>query len=229
MSNELTDQVFLSWFTHDLRQHLRGITIQAERCLLRDGENPNTSAALGEILSSAHRQEELISAVIEYHGAAELFSSSGDLISLQSTIMIACETVDGHRQTCGGFIHFEAARLPPVKVPFRVARVLEHILDNALKFTGVGTIPEATIAAALADNGDLIINIVDSGIGIEPAYRERIFQPFQRLNPASQYSGCGMGLAIASRLAQSMGGTISVGGTSHGSGAIFTILLPAAS
>jgi light-regulated signal transduction histidine kinase (bacteriophytochrome) len=81
----------------------------------------------------------------------------------------------------------------------RLMRVLfENLLANAWKFTRkredavieVGTLPDAPETFFVRDNG----------AGFDPAYADKLFQPFQRLHPASQFEGTGIGLATVQRI-----------------------------
>lgn len=65
----------------------------------------------------------------------------------------------------------------------------------------------------------------DNGIGFEPAYAERIFQLFERLNAVSAYAGAGLGLAIARKTVEALGGAIWAEGV-PGEGAVFFLELP---
>jgi signal transduction histidine kinase len=67
----------------------------------------------------------------------------------------------------------------------------------------------------------------DNGIGFEPQFHERIFEIFQRLNHAEDYEGTGIGLAIARKAVQRMGGTIRADSL-VGAGARFIVELPLA-
>jgi light-regulated signal transduction histidine kinase (bacteriophytochrome) len=55
-----------------------------------------------------------------------------------------------------------------------------------------------------------IFSVADNGIGIDPRYHGRIFEPFKRLHNASQYAGTGMGLAICKKIVQGFGGELKV-------------------
>ena len=72
----------------------------------------------------------------------------------------------------------------------------------------------------------LRVDVRDHGIGYDPRYADKLFQPFQRLHGADEGAGNGLGLAIAQRIAERHGGRISAR-SEPGAGATFTIELPA--
>lgn len=80
-----------------------------------------------------------------------------------------------------------------------------------------------TIEVLSRQNGDQVeIVFSDNGPGIAEADRQKIFTPFY----STRSEGTGLGLAISSRIVESYGGTITVGSAGHGSGAVFTVILP---
>jgi len=105
-----------------------------------------------------------------------------------------------------------AVELPMVKGdPSRLQQVLTNLLSNAIKFTERG---EITIRARLIrqHDGHLQLNceIQDTGIGIEPAAREHLFQAFRQVDASTtrKYGGTGLGLSIVKKLCQLMQGDI---------------------
>jgi signal transduction histidine kinase len=96
-----------------------------------------------------------------------------------------------------------------------------------VKFVAPGIFPEIHIGAGR--EGEVVrIYFRDNGIGIAPEHRQHIFQIFGRVYSEKQYEGTGIGLAIAKKAAERMGGTIGV--TSElGRGSCFYILLKPAS
>jgi light-regulated signal transduction histidine kinase (bacteriophytochrome) len=77
--------------------------------------------------------------------------------------------------------------------------LLQNLVGNAIKYRKPDEKPLVSVSAI--DSGEeWIFAVKDNGIGIEPAYHDRIFRIFQRLNPRSEYEGTGMGLAIAKRI-----------------------------
>jgi signal transduction histidine kinase len=102
-------------------------------------------------------------------------------------------------------------------------RVLDNILENAVKYSP----DETPIAVALAADADTVrIDVTDRGVGIPLDEQHRIFERFYRLDPgmATGVGGTGLGLYIAQRLVERMGGQLTVSSES-GSGSTFTIEL----
>jgi|GEM_PF-1499836 len=112
--------------------------------------------------------------------------------------------------------------------PTRLAQVVGNLLGNAIKFTGEGRIV-ARVAVGRGARGvpELAIGIEDTGIGIDPAQRARLFKPFSQVDASitRRYGGTGLGLALCDRLVAAMGGTISVD-SAPGVGSLFTVRLP---
>ncbi len=105
--------------------------------------------------------------------------------------------------------------------PLRLRQIINNLLSNALKFTDQGGI---TMTARYEDRR-LVVAIADTGRGMEPADRERIFQEFTRLPGAQGKEGFGLGLSIVRMLVQLLEGTIDVDSV-PGKGSTFTIYIP---
>jgi len=105
-------------------------------------------------------------------------------------------------------------------------QVLSNLLDNARNYTGAGGRIEVVVAPGAAD--DVELRVSDSGIGISPDNRERIFERFYRVDASRSRAlgGTGLGLSIVKHLVLAMGGTIEVD-SRIGSGSTFTVSLPA--
>lgn len=119
----------------------------------------------------------------------------------------------------------EVARLPVITGEGgQMGQVFLNLIGNALKFRKPGVAP--VIAITCERRGESwLITVADNGIGMDPQYKERIFQIFQRLHTRTEYPGTGIGLAICKRIIDGHGGTIAVE-TSPGSGSKFKITLP---
>lgn len=105
--------------------------------------------------------------------------------------------------------------------PLRLRQIINNLLSNAVKFTDQGSV---TMTARYEDRR-LVVAIADTGKGMEPADRERIFQEFTRLPGAQGKEGFGLGLSIVRMLVQLLEGTIDVDSV-PGKGSTFTIYIP---
>lgn len=105
--------------------------------------------------------------------------------------------------------------------PLRLRQIINNLLSNAVKFTDEGGI---TMTARYEDRR-LAVAIADTGKGMEPADRERIFQEFTRLPGAQGKEGFGLGLSIVRMLVQLLEGTIDVD-SMPGKGSTFTLRVP---
>ena len=105
-----------------------------------------------------------------------------------------------------------------------VERILQNLVGNALKFTDAG---EVVVSVARRDDGRVLLQVRDTGIGISEAFLPHVFEEFKQESTglARSHEGSGLGLAITRRLVEAMGGTIEVESVKH-SGATFTVALP---
>jgi PAS domain S-box-containing protein len=106
----------------------------------------------------------------------------------------------------------------------RMTQVLINLLSNAIRVAPAGTRVLVTLAPHARGAS---VSVSDSGPGIAPALRERVFQPFVQIGTAGSApaGGTGLGLAICKRIVEEHGGTIAIG-DAPGGGAVFTVVLP---
>jgi signal transduction histidine kinase len=112
--------------------------------------------------------------------------------------------------------------------PTRLRQIILNLLSNALKFTERGEVRlSVTNAADPSASPRLRLEVSDTGIGIGPEERARLFQAFSQADASTtrRFGGTGLGLAIVQRVTESFGGTIDVRST-PGQGSTFTVELP---
>jgi signal transduction histidine kinase len=107
----------------------------------------------------------------------------------------------------------------------KVKQILVNLVSNAVKFTPSGSV---TVEVACAvDSGPVRLAVADTGIGIDPADQEKIFEDFQQADPSTErrYGGAGLGLAISRRLAHMLNGRLELD-SRPGVGSTFTLVIP---
>jgi signal transduction histidine kinase/CheY-like chemotaxis protein len=106
----------------------------------------------------------------------------------------------------------------------KVAQVIRNLVSNALKFTERG---EVRVSAAALVDDTVVFAVKDTGIGIAPADQSRIFEEFEQVDSERQrkVKGTGLGLALSRRLAEMLGGTLTVR-SELGKGATFFLTIP---
>lgn len=109
----------------------------------------------------------------------------------------------------------------------RIKQILINLIHNAIKFTEKGEINLRV--AMIPDEMKLVLDLKDTGIGMDPTQIKRVFEPFvQGENSiARKFGGSGLGLTIVREIVELMGGTIDIQ-SSPGKGAHFQIILPVA-
>jgi light-regulated signal transduction histidine kinase (bacteriophytochrome) len=118
--------------------------------------------------------------------------------------------------------------LPTVQADANQLRqVFQNLISNAIKFRN-GKRPRVEVTARSVTDGWLF-TVSDNGIGIEPQYREKVFNAFERLHGHDDFEGTGIGLAVCQRIVQRHGGEIHVeNGAEGGSRFVFRIADPSA-
>jgi len=112
--------------------------------------------------------------------------------------------------------------------PLRIRQILSNLVNNAIKFTQAG---EVRITAAVEADGDtstLILTVIDTGIGIEPQAKARVFDKFTQADSSTttrRFGGTGLGLSICQSLVELMGGSIGLEST-PGTGSQFRVSIP---
>lgn len=224
---------FLGMVSHEFRTPLSTVQMNLQLMLRdRSGTLPPESRPRLERLASASRQmHSLIEGLLEYtrleSGRISAQVQPVDLAAL------AVETVEEHRFalpesfTDALSLRFEQPTTPQYPQlesdPKLIKVILSNLVSNAVKFTEQGTI---TVSIECTDL-EAIITVRDTGLGIPEDAMDRIFLPFEQLEPVQRKTipGIGLGLALVKQLAEMLGGRIKVSSV-PGAGSTFTVTLP---
>jgi signal transduction histidine kinase len=106
--------------------------------------------------------------------------------------------------------------------PTLLHRILDNLVSNALKFTNAGG---TVTLRAQASDAAVVVEVTDTGVGINEALLPHLFESFARGDEAEERVGSGLGLPITKRLTELLGGTIQVE-SEPGAGTTFTVRLP---
>lgn len=219
---------FLAKAAHELRTPLTNVRLLLEDTLERCQEDPTaTGKNLNVINEEAQRLERTVSEILSASqieaGCFELRNDDVHMDQMLQQLKADHEPQAKERKIA---LEFE---LPP-KLPVmqadrdKIALVLHNLLGNALKYTLEGG--RITVAATV-EKGRLNVAVQDTGVGIGPDDRERVFEKFYRCkNPlVANVKGSGLGLAIARDVARLHGGDITLE-SEPGKGSTFTLTLP---
>jgi two-component system sensor histidine kinase BaeS len=220
---EQQERNFLMSVSHELRTPLTAIRGHVEA--LREGiaADPVVRAAsLDMIASETARLERLVGDVLDL---AKLEANRFTLLSEEVDMGRLCDqayAAFGEEARRRGIDYEKRFDGGPTIVTDgdRVLQIISNLLSNAFRWTPDGGKVELELAAS---NGRILVAVDDSGPGVPPQERDRIFRPFWSRDD----SGTGLGLAIAHELAAALGGTIELD-SQPGSGSRFELVLPAA-
>ncbi|MGA9389347.1 MAG: ATP-binding protein, partial [Candidatus Sulfotelmatobacter sp.] len=213
--------------SHELRTPISLIRAEAEIALRKTRGNEEYREALRHIFLEAERTSSLVEELLSL-ARSDSGRESLHLVPLDLRSAVA-ETANEWRQLVESRnLQFTEAlanyELPVLADRKAVQRLLAILLDNAVKYTPP---PGAIELRFEAQNGNAIISVCDSGIGIAKEDQARIFERFYRVNKARsrELGGAGIGLAIADWIVQQHRGSIAVH-SSIGNGSTFVVELP---
>jgi PAS domain S-box-containing protein len=223
----LAKSEFLSGMSHELRSPLNAILGFAQ--LMETGSPPPTTrqkASIDQILKAGWYLLELINEVLDL----ALIDSGKMSLSLEpislAEVMLECQAmIEPQAQKSAIRMSF-----PLFEIPYfvtadrtRVKQVLINLLSNAIKYNRAHGAVEVTCGAGAAQR--IRISVRDTGEGLSPEKRAKLFQPFNRLGQeAGAEEGTGIGLVVSKRLVELMGGEIGVQ-SMVGKGSVFWIEL----
>ena len=218
-------ETFCYSVAHDLRAPLR--SIQGFLALLADDPPPDPAAGRAyaeRARAAAGRMDRMIVDLLAY-GRVSHSDAPMEWVDLRVEIdrIVAefAEDVAARHAT----IEVETDRSRIFTSRVLLAQILGNLVGNALKFVREGEAPHVTIDARVVDH-HVRIAVRDRGIGLDLAYREKIFRVFEKLHNGP-FPGTGIGLAIVQKAVDRLAGRIAVD-SEPGQGSCFTVELPAA-
>ena len=217
--------------SHDLKEPLRKVQAFSGRLKSKYADKLGEEGRnyIERMESAAERMQALIDSLLTFSRVAtkgKPFEPT-DLNEIVADVVSDLEVII--RETNA---EIEVESLPNIDGdPVQLRQLVQNIIGNALMYRQPDVSPRINISSDVQD--DVVdgstarcrLRVRDNGIGFEQQYSERIFEIFQRLHGRTTYSGEGMGLSIARKIAERHGGTIAAK-SKLGAGSTFTITLP---
>ena len=230
-ANQAKDR-FLAVLSHELRTPLNPISLTISSILGRPDLDPEFRRDLDLVRHYVGLEARMIDDLLDVmriaRGKLPLRTELTDAHGLvrQAAAICAEEIAD---RSLGLDLDLDAAR-PTIRVdPSRTRQVFWNLIKNAVKFTPIGgAIAIRSRNEPTPDGAEgLLIEVVDTGIGIEPDALPRIFEAFQQGDSAitREYGGLGLGLAICQGVVEGHGGTLTVSSAGKGRGTTFAVHL----
>lgn len=222
---------FLANMSHEVRTPMNAI-IGLTHMLARQNVDPGQVENLGRINQAANHLLALLGDVLDLSKIEAERLILDEMPFLPGALFANVDSLLGERaQAKGLWLRREIAPslldMPLIGDALRIQQILLNLVNNAIKFTHQGGVTvRADIREESATEVLIGIEVIDTGIGIEPEPLERIFEPFEQADSSitRQHGGTGLGLSICRRLVSLMGGEI--GATSvPGQGSTFSLTL----
>lgn len=203
---------FLATMSHEIRTPLTSIIGYADGILLGDIDKAEQERVTKIIAENGNH---LLSVINDILDISKIEANKLDFESIPTplfSVLAQIESVVGKRARDKGLaFHLEYEYPLPAQIntdPTRLKQILFNLTNNAIKFTEQGYVG---LSVSLLENR-LQIKVKDSGEGISAQQQEKLFQPFTQADSSinRRFGGTGLGLSISRRLANGLGGDISV-------------------
>ncbi len=215
---------FAASAAHDLKTPLRGINAALDIMDEEDFDEDVVKQTHAIARKSARRLSDLTSGLMELSMTSDQ-QHDFEPVDLGTTISDVLEMLSLPIDESGAEI--TVGKMPIIQAnDTLLLRLFLNLIANAIKYRHPERTPEIQVSAAPTADGGMNIFITDNGMGIEPKFADRIFQPLERLHNSDSIEGSGLGLTICQRVVEVHSGTIRLD-TDHSEGCRFIVTIPA--
>ena len=180
--------------SHDMQEPLRTIISYIELIQKKFGHSIDADMEkyMEYVVGAGYRMRELITGLLEYSRADSEEMPFQD-VNGNDILKAVLANLHGSIEDNKATVQYDA--IPKIKASYmQMVQLFQNLISNGIKFTH-DSVPEIKVSYKKID-GYHLFAIADNGIGIEPEYKDKIFEIFKRLHPIGEYGGVGIGLAI---------------------------------
>ena len=219
-------EAFTYSVAHDLRSPLRALSGYGEMLIEDYGDSLGETGRgyVGRIQAASERMDALIDDLLTLSRVSRAEMSLGPVDLSTEVAAIAGDLQAGEPGRRVRFAIQDGVWVNADRTLIRT--VLQNLLDNAWKYTGKRASATIEFGATAAEDAGVCCYVRDNGAGFDPAFADKLFQPFQRLHSVAEFPGTGIGLASVRRIIERHGGRVWAEGA-VGRGATFYFTLDA--
>lgn len=218
---------FLAMLSHELRTPLSPVLNTVALLEMDETLSDDARSSIEVIRRNVELEARLIDDLLDLtrvsKGKVQLNLETADAHALLKSALEICrsETVEKQMEV---ILDFRAQAFHLRADPARLQQIFWNLIKNAIKFTA--SADPLTLTTENDEEGNLRVEVIDTGMGIEPDFLPRIFNAFEQVGEGEQYGGLGLGLAITKALVEMHQGEVTASSAGRGQGARFTLTFP---
>lgn len=223
---------FLSVISHEIRTPLNGVLGLIQLASLTEGLPDRARENIKDAFEAGQLLLVMLNDVMDYSGLSDgrplIKPEPMRLFALAGYVYRMKRALPSNEHVALVVKYTPAQNLMVVADEMRLRQILLNLLNNAMKFTHVGTVRLEITAIPKADQTvEVVLSVLDTGIGMSEETQNHLFKPFMQadMSMSREYGGTGLGLAIVKGLVDQMGGEITVV-SQLGMGSEFSVHLP---
>lgn len=199
-------QQFAGIVSHDLKTPLRHIGYFNDLIAEERVDLDKITGHTEKIGDAALRMQRMIASLLEFTRTGFAQPALQE-VDLEELFPLAISEIQSSIERAGASINLQLAGRV-VADPELLKRVIHNLLGNSLKYAHSERVPQIDIVAE-SEGADIKVSVSDNGIGIDPKFAQRIFEPWQRLHSSrSGYEGEGIGLSLVKSVIEAHGGKV---------------------
>ncbi len=220
---------FLANMSHEIRSPMNSVIGYADLLTAASIDKSTRLEYAQRIVSNGSHLLNILNDILDLtkmdHGKLHIETTQFSLKSLMSDVCHSMKVLAAQKSINLEFDYPAGTPKVFISDPLRLRQIVVNLVGNAIKFTATGFVRMEV--EYLGNQKELQISVVDTGLGLSHESRQMLFEPFTQVDSAvnRNFSGSGLGLHLSQRLAQHLGGEITIPWSELGKGSRFTLTL----